>query len=100
MWPPLSDAPATLVRELNADLTVEDGGETIALDEFLARLDKKALPGLRIEDMATAQAFAQYVEENGVVDVNVPLLRRRGPEDRLRRGPRHPGDAGLQRGDA
>ena len=63
--------PATLVRELNADLTVEDGGETIALDEFLARLDKKALPGLRIEDMATAQAFAQYVEENGVVDVNV-----------------------------
>ena len=63
--------PATLVRTLGEDLTVEDDGETVTLAEYLDRLDKKVLPGLRIDDMATAEAFAAYVEENGIVDVNV-----------------------------
>ena len=63
--------PATLVREVAEDLTVEDNGEHIALSEYMTRLEKKALAGFRIEDGETAAAFAQYASENSLVDVTV-----------------------------
>lgn len=63
--------PATLVKTLRSDLTVEDGGVPISIAEFLKRLDRRVLMGLRIEDAATAAAFAQYAAAAGLVDVNV-----------------------------
>ena len=63
--------PATLVREVAEELTVEDNGEHIALSEYMTRLEKKALAGFRIEDGETAAAFAQYASENSLVDVTV-----------------------------
>lgn len=63
--------PATLVRTVNSDLTVTDRGAQIPLAVYLQRLDKRILAGFRIEDLATAAAFAQYVGASGMVDVTV-----------------------------
>ena len=63
--------PATLVRELGPELTVSDNGEEISILDYMARLDKKALAGFRIEDMETAKAFAAYAAENELVDINI-----------------------------
>ena len=66
--------PATLVRNVTLDETglhVQDGADSITIAEYMTRLDKKILAGFRIEDVETAQAFGQYVAENGIVDVNV-----------------------------
>lgn len=63
--------PATLIKGVFSDLTVVDRGSRVSLNEYLSRLDKRVLAGFRIEDLATAAAFAQYVSANGIVDVNV-----------------------------
>ena len=63
--------PATLIKGVFSDLTVTDRGSRISLKEYLSRLDKRVLAGFRIEDLATAAAFARYVSANGIVDVNV-----------------------------
>ncbi|MEQ2456120.1 glycerophosphodiester phosphodiesterase family protein [Flavonifractor hominis] len=66
--------PATLVRTVTLSdgvLSVQDGEESISLSEYMTRLDKKILAGFRIEDTAAAEAFGSYVDENGIVDVNV-----------------------------
>ena len=63
--------PATLVKTLRQDLTVEDSGSHLSVAEYQRRLDRRVIMGLRIEDAATAAAFAQYAAGNGIVDVTV-----------------------------
>ena len=63
--------PATLIKGVFSDLTVVDRGSRIPIKEYLSRLEKRVLAGFRIEDLATAAAFAQYVSANGIVDVKV-----------------------------
>mgnify|MGYP002709115637 CR=1 FL=1 len=63
--------PSTVIRTVSENMTVTDKNEEISLADYVARLNKKTLAGFRIESMETANAFAEYVKENNLVDIMV-----------------------------
>ena len=63
--------PSTIIRTVSDQLTVMDEGEEISITDYMARADKKALVGFRVESMDTAEAFAAFVKENNLVDIMV-----------------------------
>lgn len=63
--------PSTVIRTVSENMTVLDAGQEITLADYVERADKKVLAGFRIESMDAANAFADYVKENHLVDIMV-----------------------------
>lgn len=63
--------PSTMIRTVSENMTVVDDNQEITIADYIAKTDKKALAGFRIENMDIANAFAEYVKENNLVDIMV-----------------------------
>lgn len=63
--------PSIVIRTLSENLTVTDDNQELTIAEFVAKTDKRALAGFRIESMEEALLFAAYVEEYNIVDIMV-----------------------------
>ncbi len=67
-------APCLMVR-YDAQDQMKYGKVAFTFDritaDYVARTDKKALAGFRVESMEVAENFAVYVEENNIVDIMV-----------------------------
>lgn len=63
--------PSTMIRTVSENMTVVDDNQEITLVDYMAKADKKALAGFRIENIDVANAFAAYVKENNLVDIMV-----------------------------